>query len=65
MPRRHHSHSIEFKRQIVAEYHAGGVALQQKIAVVERVVVPRVVVEDGAVEAHVGDDLPARFALRT
>lgn len=23
MPRRHRSHSIEFKRQIVAEYHAG------------------------------------------
>lgn len=23
MPRRHRSHSIEFKRQVVAEYHAG------------------------------------------
>jgi transposase-like protein len=23
MPRRHRSHSAEFKRQVVAEYHAG------------------------------------------
>ena len=23
MPRRHRSHSVEFKRQVVAEYHAG------------------------------------------
>ena len=23
MPRRHRSHSTEFKRQVVAEYHAG------------------------------------------